>query len=124
VKLWRIDRGAAIAEYWTEPGSKVAWSSNEQRVAVVSESLVYILMVENLNQEAVVATAWKHEISKMFRSKKTEFAFGCPHCRRWLATSQDELGSEKRCSYCKGLVRLNRFAIDSDWRPISKAWGE
>ena len=69
----------------------------------------------NLTIGPIIVTAWAHP-------DDGSHAIGCPLCREWSEISPGDLDKELPCPNCEGALKVNPFTIDSDWRPIAKAW--
>jgi len=65
-----------------------------------------------------------HKLKRVRRFHITEpsIAFGCPKCRIWSQVPGVAVDSELDCPNCAQRLRLAPQLINSDWRPVAKAW--
>ncbi|MEK6324291.1 MAG: WD40 repeat domain-containing protein [Acidobacteriota bacterium] len=93
----------------------ITWSADGRRLLVGTLfGSVRLFEPTGLEVEPLIVTAWSNQTNG--------YAVGCPVCRAWIKVRPSALGSDVSCQ-CAIRLRLNQFAINSDWRPIAKAWG-
>jgi|GEM_PF-526056 len=117
VAIWDMGTMKPMFEYFGGQAVQalVCDATGQIVVAGDSDGSVHILRLENVTTGSPLLTAW--------RSLKDDgCSFGCPFCRSWSEVIPSALGTELPCPNCGKTIRLNRFTINADWRPIAKAW--
>jgi WD40 repeat protein len=124
LQLWQVDRQEAICS-WVGDSSGTVATSFDKRVAVsTDQAAVMMFHIENVELEPVVVTAHSGSQSSLLPwARKQSLAFGCPSCREWASTSQEQLAHVQSCPACGLKLKLNPFTLNSDWKPLKRAWG-
>ena len=68
----------------------------------------------------VLVTPWEYHPRRWIPWRRLHV--GCPLCRVWSEVPASALGFVILCPRCEGIVKLNPFAINADWRPVAAAW--
>lgn len=97
---------------------------NGRWLAAASDNGLCLLEVQNRATGPPLVTAWLRELRKPWWSLRCKKLVGvaCPLCREWGDVPDSVLGTETRCPNCGGLLRLNTFAIEADWRTVATSW--
>ncbi|MCX5800577.1 MAG: DUF4062 domain-containing protein [Candidatus Eisenbacteria bacterium] len=120
VRVWDLVAGRQIACFsgWGYVRA-CALSPDCRRILAGGESAlvghVFLLALENAVHDPLIATGWRSTVN-------SRHVMRCPHCRTWSAISESYLGATLRCPVCHRLIRLNRFTISGNYRPIQAAW--
>jgi len=124
--IWEIGTGKIVCEFQLDARiNSVASGANSGYFVVGEESgHVYTLRIQNVTINPTVVTAWDFNRRRGLTWWKADvdYHFGCSHCRSWSEVPASELGSVIHCPRCRGIVKLNPFTVNADWRPIAKAW--
>ena len=124
--IWEIVSGNQVCEFQLDARIySVASRANSAYFVAGDESgRVYILRIQNVTINPTVVTAWEYNRRRGLPWLKADvdYHFGCSHCRSWSEVPASALGSVIQCPRCRGIIKLNPFTINADWRPIAKAW--
>ncbi|QYZ78072.1 TIR domain-containing protein [Methanofollis formosanus] len=117
LKIWDLEKRAFVTSFVAEGEINDLGFSNHLGVVVAGDATgrVHLLHLENLPLGSPIVTPFHSPDEK-------NCAFGCLCCCTWSEIPPDALGTAIRCPHCNEELRLNPFAIESDWRPIAQAW--
>jgi WD40 repeat protein len=147
VQVWDLERRDQIACFSADGSVEACALAPDGKTVIAGDRLgqVHILRLEGVSPCLPVVTAWREPHDKVqqlpnpptaarWQLRKQQpmleavemttssLAFGCPRCRTWSEVPESALGTELPCPNCGKPVKLNPFAIEADWRPVTAAW--
>jgi len=115
IKLWSLAEDKCLATFTFE-SRPCALAVADNGLIVVGEAAgrVHFIKAEAVEFGRPIVTVW--------RSSEGGLTYGCPQCRRWAETLQEQLGTQVKCPSCGAAALLNSFTAMGDWKRVMPAW--
>jgi WD40 repeat protein len=127
LKVWDLESGTELVSFIDEATLCTCAVCPEGAIIIAGGATgrVHFLQLEGVTPGLTVVTAWgaSHGRTRQTTGRPLpHLAFGCLHCRTWSEIPESAVGAELPCPHCGEVVKLNRFVIEADWRPVAAAW--